>query len=65
MPPGWTKTRARILRRDHWTCYLCGNPASEVDHVIKDGGEHDGNLAAICYPCHKVKSSAEGHEAKR
>lgn len=64
-PQGWTATRARILRRDARTCYVCGNEAHEVDHIIpvSQGGTHeDHNLAAICVPCHRIKSERERRE---
>lgn len=69
---GWERrgTRARfspaqvriILRRDHRTCYLCGGPATEADHVIPiaEGGANDlSNGRAICSPCHDRKSAEE------
>ena len=30
----WKKQRLRVLARDGWTCTYCGEPATEVDHVI-------------------------------
>ena len=66
-PPGWTKTRDRILTRDQHKCYLCGDPANEVDHVVNiaAGGTHnDGNLAAICRPCHAAKTKREATAGK-
>jgi len=65
LPRGWAATRLRILERDNYTCYICGGRADQVDHVIgvaADGGEDDGNLAAICTPCHRRKT---GREARR
>lgn len=64
--PEWRALRLVILARDHNTCYLDGAPANEVDHV--DGNHHNddpANLRAICTPCHRRKSSREGHAARR
>lgn len=64
MPPGWAATRTRILTRDP-TCRACAlAPSTEVDHVIRGGGEHDGNLQGLCGPCHARKTSAEANAAK-
>lgn len=57
-------TRRRILRRDHWICYVCGKGgANEVDHVIplsQGGANTDDNLAAIhANPCHRAKTQRE------
>lgn len=61
---GWEEQRQarRILERDGRTCYRCGQRATEVDHIrplSKDGTRADENLAAICVPCHRVKTRAE------
>ena len=63
LPPGWAKTRLRILRRDDWRCYRCGRRnANEVDHVIPaalGGSDEDDNLAAICVRCHRIKTAED------
>jgi 5-methylcytosine-specific restriction enzyme A len=68
MPAGWDKTRARILRRDP-LCRIhgpgCSLVSTEVDHVVPDGGEHDGNLAGVCHHCHGVKTRVEAAVARR
>lgn len=69
---GWKTDRAKRLPKDwaarrRWTfltkgrwCYLCGEAATEVDHVVA-GDNHDvSNLAPICGPCHRSKSGHEG-----
>jgi 5-methylcytosine-specific restriction protein A len=66
----WRQTRTRILERDHWICYLCGQPGADtVDHktpVAQGGSEHDDNLGAVHdNPCHRRKTASEGHEAMR
>lgn len=50
----WRTLRAAILARDRYVCQLCGQPANEVDHIIRvvDGGQdHAGNLRALCRAC--------------
>ena len=67
-PPGWASIRRRILARDNHTCYRCGAPARDVDHLtpVARGGSHDDvNLAAICKPCHDIKSRAEKVDGTR
>lgn len=66
----WRRTRTRILTRDHHTCYICGQPGADtVDHITPvylGGTDHDHNLAAIHdTPCHRTKTTAEGHHAAR
>lgn len=64
----WVKRRARILERDAGLCQPCLREGvttpgcNEVDHVIpraEGGTEDDGNLQAICRPCHQAKTAAE------
>ena len=62
----WMATRARILARDCGLCQVCARAgrftlARDVDHVreLADGGaDDDGNLQAICGPCHTAKTEA-------
>jgi len=56
----WSATRAAWLT-DHPACARCGEPASELDHVIprSAGGGVTGNLQALCHACHRAKSAAE------
>ena len=62
----WMQLRAQVMARDCGLCQVCKAAgrltlAHEVDHVreLADGGTDDmGNLAAICRPCHKVKTDA-------
>lgn len=67
-PAGWARTRQRILRRDRRTCVVCGNHATEVDHILAQafgGGEQHANLRSICYICHRDKSADEATTGKR
>lgn len=67
----WDKLRIRILTRDKYLCQACirqgrSTVASQVDHIKpkSQGGTDDpGNLAAICHPCHKVKTARESSTA--
>lgn len=70
LPKDWNTRRDIVLRRDNYICYVCGGlNADTVDH-IKAGDDHSTtNLAAIhdkVFPhCHRYKTAAEGHDAKR
>ena len=59
--PEWRRARKAALARDHSTCRLCGQPATDVDHRIEliDGGAPFDleNLQALCPACHDAKSS--------
>ena len=63
----WDKQRERILRRDNGLCQVClarglYSTATEVDHIINKasgGTDADGNLQAICKPCHQAKTAME------
>lgn len=59
---GWRTKRRRILARDRYTCYQCGQHADQVDHLtpVAEGGTDDpANLGAICGTCHDRKTKAE------
>lgn len=60
----WRRKREAILIRDKYTCRVCGLTTKdlEVDHIInvaQGGTDDDGNLQAICIPCHKTKTARE------
>lgn len=64
----YRRRNAEILDRDGCRCYRCGEHATEVDHVLAlcfGGADHPHNLAAICTPCHKIKTAAEAAEMRR
>ena len=66
---GLTRTqREAALSRAHHTCRTCGDPATEVDHIInlaQGGTHHPDNLQALCAPCHRVKTEAEALAARK
>ena len=58
----WMSTRRAVMKRDRYTCWVCGGTATEVDHRVSlaNGGTDSlANLAAICHPCHVTKTRAE------
>lgn len=58
--PAWTKTRARILARDHDTCGYCGQHATHVDHIVakaNGGTDDDSNLISACASCNLAKGA--------
>ena len=64
----WQRTRLVKLALDPF-CADCGEPATEVDHVIAlaRGGSHDpANLMSLCKSCHARKTCAvDGGGLKR
>jgi 5-methylcytosine-specific restriction protein A len=60
LPHGWPALRRLVLRRDAYTCHICGEFGDQVDHVIAGDNHDPDNLAAICRPCHLSKSGHEG-----
>jgi 5-methylcytosine-specific restriction endonuclease McrA len=63
MPPGWARTRRRILARDGHRCRACGGLATEVHHTIP-GTEADDTLVSLCHPCHRVITAAQALAAR-
>jgi len=62
----WRKTRARILKRDNFTCGYCSKPANTVDHIIPrlhGGTDEPGNLVAACKSCNSRKWARTPEEA--
>ena len=70
LPGDWGERRQRILDRDRGRCQwreggtLCGEHATEVDHVRRGNDHSDANLRALCDWHHGRKSSAEGNAAR-
>jgi len=62
----WRAIRVEILNRDGHVCYVCGQEANEVDHLIpksKGGEDTYENLSAICRRCNLAKSDKVGKQA--
>lgn len=64
LPTDWRRRRLRALRRDHWQCRTCGQPATDVDHVTPGGGDDLMNLQALCRRCHQAKTLGEARIAR-
>lgn len=50
------KYKNSILKRDDFTCQVCGGSAQEVDHILPWAISHDSsesNLRAICIECNR------------
>ena len=72
--PEWSKLRIRALRRDSWTCKMCGqlclgknkNGHSPVVDHIKSVKAHPelafelDNLRILCRPCDNKRHSEKG-----
>lgn len=79
LPSWWPVTVRRIIKRDP-TCRCKGCPkclwpfevppagchraSAEVDHLGDNQNHSDSNLAGKCRPCHGLKSSQQGNEAR-
>ena len=55
----WFDVRRKVLARDNHKCTICGSDEKiEVHHIVsvRDGGMMDfGNLAAVCFKCHRER----------
>jgi len=51
--PSFNKIRALVLKRDSSTCRRCGEPATEVHHVIADVDDLE-NIISLCASCHRI-----------
>jgi predicted DNA-binding transcriptional regulator AlpA len=57
----WRALRRQVLSEEP-RCRICGEPATEVDHIVRArGGESANreNLQALCTACHRTKTEAE------
>lgn len=55
----WRQLRLGALRRDFYLCRICGNKATDVDHIIpraRGGKDELSNLQSLCHPCHSRKT---------
>ena len=70
--PGHRARRERVLKRDRHQCQLrypgvCTGTATIVDHIVAlglGGADTDEACQAVCEPCHRQKTSREGHLAR-
>jgi len=60
LPANWNTLRRQVLRRDNYTCHICGRYGPRVDHVIAGDDHRPSNLAPICLDCDRAKSGHEG-----
>ncbi len=54
----WRTIRAQILALHAYRCKMCGERATEVDHIVPvaDGGtNHASNLRPLCHACHAAR----------
>lgn len=54
----WRKIRDAFLKANPF-CFICGNLASQVDHIIplsRGGTNHLDNLQSLCVSCHSKKT---------
>lgn len=66
-PSSWRTTRTLALRRDGRLCVLCGQAATEVDHIkpIALGGSWSlDNAQSLCGSCHLLKTMREAAERR-
>src|SRR5260370_4476159 len=54
--------REAIFKRDNWRCRLCGEPATEIDHIAVSSSDPN-NLQALCKPCNMAKARHDGTKA--
>ena len=68
----WQQAR-KIFLMMHPLCVKCGEPATDVDHIIPHKGNHElfwdrDNWQPLCHHCHSVKTATEdggwGRKAK-
>lgn len=70
LPKNWASLRRKVLKRDGYVCtwdlghgVLCGQPATDVDH-IGDPADHSlQNLRSLCSPHHRRRSASQGAKA--
>ncbi len=68
LPANWPELTAFVLERDGYQCRIhgprCIGHATQADHIKRGDDHRPGNLQAACQPCHALKSSQEGNEAR-
>lgn len=60
LPANWPALRRFVLKRDRYTCHICGRYGPRVDHIVAGDNHHPDNLAPICLDCDRAKSGHEG-----
>jgi 5-methylcytosine-specific restriction endonuclease McrA len=67
--PQFIRTRQIVLRRAGGKCEQCGHRGRlQVDHRTPLSVRVDHSVAnawALCLQCHRAKTAAEGHDARR
>lgn len=63
LPPNWAAIRVQVLRRDNYECLLCGDRATDVDHIGSRDNHKLYNLRSLCRPCHQHRTSKQGVKA--
>ena len=63
----WKRLRGLKMEAEHGLCEVCGEPATEVHHVvsIKDDWNQRlsyGNLKALCHSCHMKITKEQENE---
>jgi 5-methylcytosine-specific restriction endonuclease McrA len=54
----YKKLREKVLIRDGYICYYCGQEANTVDHIVpvsKGGISAEENMIAACHRCNSGK----------
>ena len=57
----WRRIRAQFLKK-HPECVECGQPATDVDHIVPraaGGSDQWSNLQPLCHACHSRKTVAQ------
>lgn len=63
LPSNWAEIRRTVFEVHGTSCYLCGDHATDVDHVRRGDDHSLANLRPACERCHRAKSSREGGQA--
>jgi hypothetical protein len=66
----WRRARLAALRRASWRCERglpgCAGTATEVNHRRGLAADpHHADLEAVCTPCHRQITAAQGNAATR
>ena len=53
--PAWKAVRAKVLKRDNYTCRRCGGKGFDAHHLTYErfGRERVSDLETLCRRCHK------------